>query len=64
MGNFAKMSGTIYYKAEAQAELAISESFCGDAKGKSVAAAFTLQLARVLDGSERIQVLSSPRSTS
>jgi hypothetical protein len=61
MGNFAKMSGTIYYKAEAQAELAISESFCGDAKGKSVAAAFTLQLARVLDGSERIQVLSKPK---
>jgi hypothetical protein len=62
-GGLVQMSGTIFYKAEAQGDVAITRAFCGDAKGKNVTVSFTLQIARVLDGTERVQILTTPKFT-
>lgn len=62
-GNVTAVWGTIFFRAEAQGDLAVTEAYCGDAKGKAVPVAYTLQIARLVDGSERVQILTKPKAT-
>lgn len=57
----AIMSGTVFYKIECTADIAVTDAFCGDVKGKTQNVQFDIQSAKNFDGKEMRQILSEPK---
>lgn len=60
-GAVVMQSGTVFYKIEMTADIAIAEAFYGDVKGKTVPVTFEIQAFKTFDGKDNRQLLTNPK---